>query len=76
MPTSNYIVSSQASLPTERKSKVRENKIVVGMVVKYKIGKLKEEVRAGHSRGMRKDFTGVVQYVSGRRRFLARFQNG
>ena len=54
----------------------RGNKIVVGTVVKAKIGEIKEEVRAGSSRRMRKELTGVVQGVSGRRRFLARFQNG
>ena len=74
--TSNSIVSYQASLPTERKLKVGGNKIVVGAVVKAKIGELEEEVRAGNSRRMRKELTGVVQGVSGRRRFLVRFQNG
>ena len=47
-----------------------------GTVVKAKIGELEEEVRSGSSRGMRKELTGVVQGVSGRRRFLVRFQNG
>ena len=47
-----------------------------GAVVKANIGKLEEEVRAGNSRRMRKDLTGVVQGVSGRRRFLVRFRNG
>ena len=55
---------------------VRGNKIVVGTVVKAKIGELEEEVSAGTSRRMRKYLTGVVQGVSGRRRFLVRFQNG
>ena len=49
---------------------------MVGTVVKAKIGELEEEVRVGSSRRMRKEFTGVVQGVSGRRRFLVRFQNG
>ena len=49
---------------------------MVGTVVKSKIGELEEEVRAGSSRRTRKDLTGVVQGVSGRRRFLVRFQNG
>ena len=44
--------------------------------VKTKIGELEEEVRAGSSRRMRKELTGVVQGLSGRRRFLVRFQNG
>ena len=63
MNNSNYIVSSQAPLPTERKSKGRGNKIVEGAVVKSKIGELEEEVRAGNSRRMRKELTGVVKCV-------------
>ena len=47
-----------------------------GAVVKANIGELEEEVRAGNSRRMRKGLTGVVQGISGRRRFLVRFQNG
>ena len=47
-----------------------------GTLVKAKIGQLEEKVRSGNSRRMRKDFTGVFQGVSGRRRFLVRFQNG
>ena len=46
-----------------------------GTVVKYEIGELEEEVRAGNSRRMSKDFTGIVQGVLGRRRLLVRFQN-
>ena len=49
---------------------------MVGTVVKAKIGELEEEVGVGSSRRMRKDFTGVVQGVSSRRRFLVRFHNG
>ena len=48
---------------------------MAGTVVKAKIGELEEEVRAGSSRRTRKDFTGVVQGVLGRRKFLARFKN-
>ena len=40
------------------------------------VGELEEEVWACSSRRMRKEFTCVVQGVSGRRRFLVRFQNG
>ena len=65
MTTSNHIVSSQFPLTIERKFKGRGNKIVEGKVVKAKIGELEEEVRAGNSRGTRKEFTGVVQGVSG-----------
>ena len=56
--------------------KVGGNKTVVGTVVKSKIGELEEEVRVRSSRRMRKYLTAVVQGVSGRRRFLVRFQNG
>ena len=55
--------------------KGRGKNIVEGKVVKSKIGGLEEEVRAGSSRSMRKEFTCVVQDVSGRRKFLARFHN-
>ena len=76
MTTSNSIVSSQGLLTTERKSKGRGNKIVVGTAVKAKIGELEEEVRVGSSRRMRKELTGVVQSISGKRRFLVRFHDG
>ena len=56
--------------------KGRGNKIVVGTAVNAKIGELEEEVRVGRKIRTRKELTGVVQGVSGRRRFLARFQNG
>ena len=75
MITSNSIFSYQSSLPIERNSKGRGDKIMVGAVVKAKIGELEEEVRAGNSRRMRKEFTGVVQGVSMRSRFFVRFQN-
>ena len=48
---------------------------MVGTVVKTKIGELEEEVRAGISRRMRKDLTGVVQYFLGKKRLLVRFQD-
>ena len=44
--------------------------------MKSKIDELEEEVRAGDSKRIRKEFTGVVQGVSGRKRFLLMFQNG
>ena len=55
--------------------KGRGNKIVVGKVVKAKIGELEEEVRVGSSRRTRKELTGVVQAISGKRRFLVRFHD-
>ena len=63
MTTSNSIVSSQGPLPTDRKSKVRGDNIVVGTIVKAKIGELEEEVRVGSSRRMSKELTGLVQGV-------------
>ena len=71
MTNSNPIVSSQGLLPTEQKSKGRGNKIVVGTLVKAKTGELEEEVRVGSSRSMTKELTGVVQAISGKRRFLS-----
>ena len=47
MTTSKSIVSSQGSLPKERISRGRGNKIVMGTAVKAKIGELEEEVRVG-----------------------------
>ena len=76
MTTSNSIASSQAPLPTEQKLKGVGKKIVEGTVVEAKIGELEDEVRAGNSIRMKKELTGVVQGISGRRKFLARFQNG
>ena len=49
--------------------------MVVGTVVKAKIGELEEEVRVGSARRMRKDLTGVVQAILGKRRFLVRFHD-
>ena len=46
---------------------------MVGTVVKVKVGELEEEIREGFSRRTRKDFNGVFQGVSGKKRFLARF---
>ena len=56
--------------------KGRGNKIVVGTVVKAKTGELEEEVRVVSARRMRKELTGVVQDISGKRRFLVRFHYG
>ena len=49
---------------------------MVGTVVKSNICELEEDVRAGSSRRMRKELTGVVRGVSGRREFLVRFKDG
>ena len=62
--------------PQIKKSKGTGKNIVEGTVVKAEIGESEEEVRAGNSRRKRKELNGVVQRVSGRMRFLERFQNG
>ena len=49
---------------------------MMGTTIKAKISEFEEEVRAVISIRMRKELTGVVQGVLGRRRFLVRFQNG
>ena len=49
---------------------------MVGTVVKAKTGELEEEVRVGSARRMRKELTGVVQAISGKKRFLVRFHDG
>ena len=49
---------------------------MVGTLVKAKIGELEEELRTGSPRRTRKELTGVVQGVSGSRRFLLKFENG
>ena len=56
--------------------KGRGNKIVVGTVVKEKIGELEEEVRARFPRKMKKELTILVQGISGKKMFLVRFQYG
>ena len=55
MTTSNYIAYSQAYRPTQRKTRGRGNKIVVGTVVKSKIGELEKEEREGISRRLSTD---------------------
>ena len=48
----------------------------MGTVVKAKVGDLEEEIGEGFSRRLRKEMTGVVQEVVGKRRYLVRFQDG
>ena len=40
----------------------------MGTVVKAKLGELEEEIREGFSRKLRKEVTGLVQEVVGKRR--------
>ena len=49
---------------------------MVGMIVKAKIGELEEDAMVRFTRMMRKELTGVVQGVSGKKRILVRFQDG
>ena len=51
-------------------------KILVGMVMKAKVGDLGEEVREVFYRRLRKELTRMFQRVSGKKRFLVRFQYG
>ena len=48
---------------------------MMGTVVKSNIGELEEEVREGSSIRTRKELTGVLQGVSGKKMFLLRFQD-
>ena len=48
---------------------------MVGAVVKTSIDELEEEVRAGCSKGLRKELTGVVQVISWKTMLLVRFQD-
>ena len=54
------------------KNRGRGNKIMVGTVLKAKVGELKEKVREGFSRRLRKQMTGVMQKVVGNRRYVLR----
>ena len=49
--------------------------IMMGTFVKAKVCELEGEFREGCFRRLRKEFTGVVQGVSGKKRFLVRFHN-
>ena len=49
---------------------------MVGMAVKAKAGELEEEVRAGCPRSMRKDLTGVVKGILGKKRVFVMFKDG
>ena len=52
------------------------NNIMVGEFVKSKVGKLEEEIREVFLRRLRKEMTGVVHEVVGKRRYLVRFRYG
>ena len=49
---------------------------MVGTVVKAKVGDMKEYIRKVFSRRLRKERTGVLQEVVGKRKYSERFQDG
>ena len=49
---------------------------MVGEFVKSKVGKLEEEIREVFLRRLRKEMTGVVQEVVGKRMYSVSFQDG
>ena len=59
--------------PPQKKKHRRGNKIMVGMVVKAKVGELEEDIRERFSRMLRKEITGVVQEIVGNRRYSMMF---
>ena len=77
LTTSNHIFteSSQSYPATHQRCTQGVNKIMMGMVVKAKVGELEEEVSEGFSRQSMKECTGGVQGVSGKKSFLVRFQS-
>ena len=76
MNTSDFIVSYQDSLPTQRKLRGRGNKIVVGKVVRSNLVELEEEVREGSLIRTSKELNSVVQGVLGKNKLLVSFQDG
>ena len=48
---------------------------MVGAVVKSKVGEMEEDIREGFSRRLRKEITGVMQEVVGKRSYSVRFQD-
>ena len=75
MKTSFVTDYYQSYPPTNEMCKMREKKVLSGEVMKAKVGELECEVRAGFYRHLRKEFTGVLQGVSGKRILLARLQD-
>ena len=62
--------------PPQTKKRGRGKKIIVGAVVKSKVCDLEKEIREVFLRRLRKEMTGVVQEVVGKRRYLVRFRYG
>ena len=57
-------------------TKQTKTKIVVGSVVKAKVGELEKITRKVRSRRMRKEVVGCVQSVVGKNKFLVLFEDG
>ena len=57
------------STPNHTRKHRGVNKIMVGTVVKAKVGDMEKDTRKGFSRGSRKEMTGVVYEVVGKRRY-------
>ena len=57
-------------------TKQTKTKIVVGSVLKAKVGELEKITRKGRSRRMRKEVVGYVQSVLGKNNFLVLFEDG
>ena len=73
-----YITTYAAApkLPPHTRKRVMGNNIMVGEFVKSKVGKLEEEIREVFLRRLRKEMTGVVQEVVGKRMYSVSFQDG
>ena len=72
IPTADY----NTTCTPKTKKRGGGNKIMVGTVVKAKLGELEEDIREGFSRRLRKEMTGVVHEVVRKRRYLEGFQDG
>ena len=57
-------------------TKQTKTKIVVGSVVKAKVGELEKITRKGRIRRMRKEVVGCVHSVVGKNKFLVLFEYG
>ena len=57
-------------------TKQTKTKIVVGSVVKAKVGELEQITRKGRTSRMRKEVVGCVQIVVGEYKFLVIFEDG
>ena len=59
-----------------KKKKQTKTKIVVGSVVKTKVGELESITREGITRMTRKDVVECVPSVVGKKKFLVQFEDG